>query len=185
MKEDITLLAVQEYSSLASGTAALDALVKEAPVTILGTRIVTPGKFLILLTGDVASVEAALNAGREVSRESLIGELFIPNLHPDVVPALTAKGRDLPIDALGILETVSVASGIAAADEGAKHSDVRILEIRIGEGMGGKALVMFTGRVGEVQTALEYGGAFASERGHLIRKIIIPNPHEEMKPFLF
>jgi microcompartment protein CcmL/EutN len=98
---------------------ALDAMVKAAPVTVITTRLVEPGRLVILITGDVASVEASLAAGKTGRLAELVDELFIRNLDPQVIPALRGEARAVEWDALGIIESLSVAAGIEAADAAA------------------------------------------------------------------
>ena len=57
-----------ETSSIARGIEATDAMMKRASVDLLLTTIVPRGKYLVLIGGDVADVEAALRAGRDTRR---------------------------------------------------------------------------------------------------------------------
>ena len=61
-----------ELNSIAVGIEALDSMVKTAPVRILKAEIICPGKYVILVTGDVASVDASLSAGKLVAPTCLI-----------------------------------------------------------------------------------------------------------------
>ncbi len=181
------VLSVLEYSSIASGICALDAIVKEARVEIVSVRVVNPGKYLIVFSGNIADADAGMKRARNACPADLLDHLFIPAVHPDIVPALKmgdAGECGTCDDALGIVETATVAAAIEAADAAAKSADVRIIQIRIGPGMGGKATVKMTGRVGEIETACEYAERIAERRGGIHRKIVIPNPHAEILPFL-
>jgi microcompartment protein CcmL/EutN len=149
----VDVIGVQEFASVADGVLALDAIVKAAPVDLLGVRTVTPGKLVVLFTGDVASVEASLTAGREVSGESLIDELFIPNLHPRVIPAIRGEVQIDSWDALGIIESFSVTASIAAAD------------IAVKEG----------------RAAVAAGVGHVRGRGLLCQQVIIPRPHPDIR----
>ena len=60
-----------------------------------------------------------------------------------------------------------------------------MLQIRIGDEMGGKASVMITGTVGEVEAALDWAGEMLQKKGVLKGKTLIPNPQEEILPHLF
>ena len=55
-------LALLELDSVASGLAAVDTLVKRAPVEVLEANLVEPGRFLVLLAGGVAEVEESVSA---------------------------------------------------------------------------------------------------------------------------
>ena len=176
----VDVIGVQEFSSIAVGFLALDAVVKAAPVRILATRIVTPGKLVVLYTGDVASVEASLTAGREAGAEDLLDELFIPNLHPEVIPAIEGSVQVLEWDALGIIESLSVTAGIVSADLAAKETDVRIPEIRLAGGMGGKSTIKMMGRLEDVQASLAAAAGYVQSRGLLCRQVLIPRPHPDI-----
>ena len=52
-----------EFASIAAGIVAGDAMVKASPVGSIYAGTVHPGKYLVLVSGDTASVETALDAG--------------------------------------------------------------------------------------------------------------------------
>ena len=178
------VLGVQEFADTATGTLALDAAVKVAPVTILMVRVVNPGKLVVILTGDVASVELSLKAARGVAGAGLLDELFLPSVDPAVIAALTGDAMTGEWDAMGILETATVTAGIAVADLAVKRASVRIAEIRIDDAMGGRASVRLIGPVGEVESAMDAGRAYADNRSALVHSVIIPNPHVDLRVFL-
>jgi microcompartment protein CcmL/EutN len=178
---NVDVIGVQEFASVASGVLALDAIVKAAPVEVLGTRTVTPGKLVVLFTGDVASVEASLAAGRAVCGDSLIDELFIPNLHTHVIPAIRGEVRVQSWDALGIIESFSVTASIAAADIAAKEGRVELPEVRLAGGMGGKSYVKIMGPIEEVQAAVQAAVGHVTGRGLLCQQVIIPRPHPDIR----
>jgi microcompartment protein CcmL/EutN len=177
---DVDVIGVQEFSSIAAGFFALDAIVKAAPVRILATRIVTPGRFIVLFTGDVASVEASLSAGKDGCGEDLLDELFIPNLDRKVIPAIEGPVSIPEWDALGIIESLSVTAGIVAADLAAKEAEVRIPEIRLAGGMGGKSTIKVMGRLEDVEASLAAGGGYVQGKGLLCRQVLIPRPHPDI-----
>ena len=177
---DFPALALLEFSSIAAGIAAGDAMVKHAPVAAIQTGTVQPGHYLVLVTGDVASVEEAVKAGQEMGRETLRDQVFLPNVHPDVVRALGGQ-RQLPAgDALGIVETVAVAAAIGAGDAGIKGAEVDLIQIRLADGLGGKGLVFFTGLVSDVEAAVEIAATAAQP--HLLRQVVISQLHPDMRP---
>jgi microcompartment protein CcmL/EutN len=180
----VEVLGLQEFSSIATGIQALDAMVKAAPVRILVTRIVCPGKYVILITGDVASVEASLVAGRRDRGAELVDELFLPNLHPAVIPAIRGPLAVREWDALGIIESLSVAGGVLAADAAAKEAAVEIPELRLAGGMGGKSTVKVMGGIHDVEAAVAAGVRQVAGRGLLCRQVILARPHPDIQPFV-
>ena len=57
-------LGLLEVESIAAGIEVGDAMAKRAPIDVIRAGTVHPGKYLILVGGDVAAVEEALEAGR-------------------------------------------------------------------------------------------------------------------------
>jgi microcompartment protein CcmL/EutN len=172
-------LALLEFNSIAAGIQAGDAMVKRAPVEHIRSGTVQPGHYLVLVAGDVASVGEAIQAGVETGQAALRDQLFLPNVHPDVVSALTEgfqPGR--PVEALGVVETHTVAAAILAADAGLKGALVRLHQLRLADGLGGKGLAIFAGLVTDVEAAVEIGASLAANQ--LVRQVIIPQLHMEM-----
>jgi microcompartment protein CcmL/EutN len=171
-----------ELASIAAGFETTDALRKEAAVQILRARAVSPGKFVILFTGTVEDTTSALRRGLEVGRDDLIDSLLIPNIEPTLL-ALMRGGRPngVPeLDAVGIIETLSVASTVRAADIAAKTASLQLLDVQLAVGLGGKSYVTLTGEVGDVTAAVEAGAADAERAGLLVRRVVIPRPHGDM-----
>jgi microcompartment protein CcmL/EutN len=175
---DFPALALLEFSSIATGIEAGDAMVKKAPVARIQSGTVQPGHYLVLVAGDVASVEEAVGAGEETGRASLRDTLFLPNVHPDVVRAIAGERPSAREDALGVIETHTVASAILAADAGVKGAEVTLLQVRLADGLGGKGLVFFNGLVADVEAAVEIGTAVSQQ--HLLRQVVIPQLQGEM-----
>ena len=172
-------LALLEFDSIALGIQAGDAMVKRAPVESIQAGTVQPGHYLVMVTGEVAPVEEAVNAGQEIGRSALRDTIFLPNVHPGVVLGING-GRLLEAsDALGVVETLTVAAAIHAADAGLKGAEVTLWQLRLAEGLGGKGIVLFAGLVADVEAAVEIAVARVQEM--LVRQVIIPQLHEEMK----
>ncbi len=173
-------LALIEFDSIAVGILSGDAMVKTAPVARIVAGTVHPGKFLVMVTGDVAPVQEALAAGLATGSSAVLDHVFLPGVHPDV-PAAIAAARQPQIDeALGIVETSSVPAAIHAADAGLKAAEVTLLELRMADGLGGKGLVFFAGAVTDVEAALDTGCAAIDSSGHLVNAVVIPQLHPEM-----
>lgn len=178
-------IAALETSSIAQGTVAADAMVKTAEVEILEIGPLSPGKFWVLIGGEVATVRAAWQRGREVAGETLLDALFIPQLHESVLPALRGTCPPVDHDALGVIETLTAVSAIVAADRAAKTAGVALRDLRLADGLGGKGVLWLSGSVSEVQAAVEAGRAEAQRQGLLTRAIVIPRLHPQLKARLF
>jgi len=181
----VIALGALEFSSIANGILALDEMIKTAPIRIIEARTICPGKYIVVFSGDVASVEYSFNKGYQIGGDLLVDSLFLPLIHPDVVPAI---GNIIPVrewNSIGIIETLSVVSGIEAADSAAKVGGIKIIEIRLAIGFGGKSYVKLIGSLDAVQAAVEAGVSKARSKELLCMSTIIPHPHQETKPYFF
>ena len=77
-----------ELTSIASGFLACDAMLKAAGVDLVLSRSICSGKYMVMVRGDVAAVQAAVAAGIAGTRFSVIDSFVIPNLHDAVFPAI-------------------------------------------------------------------------------------------------
>ena len=130
-------LALLEFSSIAAGIQAADAMVKRAPIDVIKAGTVQPGKYLVLIGGEVADVEESLAAGREVCGDATVDFVYLPQVHPEVVEVVGGGRVPEVTDALGVVETTTVAAAIHAADAGVKGAQVRLVEVRLADGLGG------------------------------------------------
>lgn len=176
---DFPALALLEFSTIAAGIVAGDAMVKHAPIASLQTGTVQPGHYLVLVTGDVAAVEEAVRAGQAAAQADLRDLVFLPNVHPAVVAALSGT-RQLPeADALGVVETQTAAAVIRAADAGMKNTEVDLVQLRLADGLGGRGVAFFTGLVADVEAAV--ATAAAAAQAQLLRQAVISQLHPDMR----
>jgi microcompartment protein CcmL/EutN len=173
-------LALLEFSSIAAGILAADAMVKRAPIDVIKAGTVQPGKYLVLIGGQVADVEESLAAGREVGADAAVDFVYLPQVHPEVVEAIGGGRVPQVRDALGVIETATVAAAIHAADAGIKGAEVRLVEVRLADGLGGKGIVLFSGFVADVEAAVEIGVGVLERPELLVRQVVIPQLHLEM-----
>ncbi len=169
-----------EFSSIALGIVAGDAMVKRSPVEVIYAGTVHPGKYLVLVAGEVAHVEEALPAGREAGTAALLDQIFLPDVHAQVGDALRGRRRGGGRDALGIVETATVAAIVGAADRGVKGASVDLQEIRYADDLGGKAYCLFDGPVADVEAAVAAAVGGLSRPDLLISQVVIPRIHDEM-----
>src|SRR5258708_19073890 len=147
-----------ELGSVAAGFEVCDAMLKTADVELLWSRSICSGKYMVLIRGDVAAVSSVC-AGSEVGHFSIIDTFVIPNVHESVFPALNGSNKIEALEALGIIESFSIASLIEAADAAAKSANVTLIDIRLAMALGGKAYVTLTGSVAAVRNAVDAGAA--------------------------
>lgn len=167
-------IAAIETSSIAQGFVTADAMVKQAEVDVLEATVLSPGRYWILIGGAVADVRAAHRRGVEIAADTLLDQLFIPQLHDGVMPALRGIVPASDDDAVGVIETLSAASAIVAADVAAKATAITLRDLRLANGIGGKGVVLLSGQLPDVQAAITDGSAEARKRGLLARAVVIP-----------
>ena len=174
-----------ELNSIAKGIEAADAMCKAANVYLHAAKPSCPGKFNILISGEVSAVQSAMKNGKIVGGSHVIDDLVIPKVHDQVIQAINMGSYPEHTESLGILEYFSVASAIVGADAAVKSANVQLIEIRMGSGIGGKSFVTLTGDVSACQTAIRNGAMAAEENGFLVSKVVIPHPNAQIYKTLF
>jgi microcompartment protein CcmL/EutN len=169
-----------ELSSVAKGLETADAMLKTAKIKLILSRSICPGKYIILAAGDVGDVNAAVEAGSAKAAHALVDSFVIPNIHPEVFPAIEGTTVVEGLEALGIIEAFSVSALVEAADAAVKAAPVKLLEIRLAMALGGKAFVTLTGPVAAAETAVNAGAAVVAKKGLLVEKVVIPQPRPEL-----
>jgi microcompartment protein CcmL/EutN len=179
-----------ELTSVGLGFSAQDAMLKAADVRLLLARTICSGKYIIVVTGSVAEVTAAVDAGVEAVPEGLIDHAVIPHVHPAVFKALgqavelyvplTGADRAAAPKALGVVETFSGVSVLEAADAAVKAGQVTLLRIHLAMALGGKGYLMMAGSVGDVQTAVEAAAQVVRRKGLLVSAVTVPGPAREL-----
>ncbi len=172
-------IAVLEFGSIAAGIGAGDAMVKRAPVEVIYAGTVHPGKYLVLVSGDTASVEEAIAAGVAIGEAELLDVVYLPDVHLDVVAAVEGRRLASGGEALGVIETSTVAAAIEAADAGRKGAAVQLAELRLADDLGGKGYVLFYGAVGDVEAAVDIG--CGRVEAQLVGRRVIARLHDEMR----
>lgn len=162
-----------ELNSIAKGIETSDFMVKAAQVELLRSSTICPGKYAVIIGGETGAVTASMAVGEEKSGAYLVDKLLIPNIHPQLIPAICMTSQVESRGAVGVLEFYSVASAITAADVAAKAASITLIEVRIGYAIGGKGYVTLTGDVGAVRAAVE-----AAEKNAelLVGSTVIPRP---------
>ena len=175
-------VAMIEFASIAVGIIAGDAMVKASPLGSIYAGTVHPGKYLVLVSGDTASVDEAFGVGLETGATSVLDSVFLPDIHPAVTGAIAGGEEAAWISgaALGIVETDRVATVIQAADAGVKAAFVELSAVRLADGLGGKGYALFSGEVGDVEAAVATAGSWAERSGHLLEARVIPQLADEM-----
>lgn len=176
----ISAIGLIELTSIAKGYEVADTLLKTANVQIVFNRTICPGKFMVMIAGDTDAVSSSIAAGLDLAGDTVVDELIIPNVHPEVFPAISGTRVIEKTEALGIIETFSVASIIEAADAAVKAANVQLMEIHLAMAIGGKGYVTLTGAVAAVTAAVQAGAEHVRHKGLLVNKVVIPQPRAEI-----
>ena len=169
-----------EYVTVSVGIQAADLMVKTAEVEIIEAQTVCPGKYIVIIKGDLSAVRAAVENAKATYQEKLVDSFVLGNPHEDIFPAIYGSSDPGEVNALGVLETYSVASAIVAADVAAKTAIVSLIELRLARGMCGKSYMFITGEVAAVTAAIEKARQTVGEEGMVLDSSVIPRPDKKL-----
>jgi len=169
-----------ELNSIAKGIETADIMVKAAEVDLIISKPICPGKYLILIAGDVGAVNSSVEAGIENGSQYIVDKLLLPRVHPQLFNAINQSTDIGEVNAVGVIEYYSIATAIVGADAAAKAARIQLIEVRLGIGIGGKAFVTLSGDVSAVNEAVEVGARIGRENGMLVNKVVIPSPTKEV-----
>jgi microcompartment protein CcmL/EutN len=172
-------IGILELTSIAKGMEAGDAMLKSANVNLLVSKTICPGKFLLMLGGDVGAVQQAIATGTSLLAICSLTVWYSPTFMPAYSRNQRTKQRDQR-QAVGIVETWSVAACICAADRAVKASNVTLVRVHMAFGIGGKCYMVVAGDVSDVNNAVTVASESAGEKGLLVYRSVIPRPHESM-----
>ncbi len=174
-------LGIIELTSIARGVVVADAMAKKAPIAILQSHPISPGKYLIVFAGGVAEIEEAMAAGVAAAGATVVDRLLLPYAHVQLGPLVAGRApAGGGVDAVAIFETYSVTATVLAADAAAKAAAVVLLDMRLGQGLGGKGFFTMTGDLESIEAAAEAGKAVL-DGGLLVGVEIIARPHEDLQ----
>lgn len=169
-----------EFNSIAKGIECCDEMIKAASVSLVKASTICPGKYIVLIAGDIGSVKASITAGKRKGEHYVVNVLEIANVHEQLIPAINGTNSISRVEAIGVIESYSIASAIRAADETVKAADVHLIDVKIGYAIGGKGVVIITGEVGAVRAAIESGNRVGKEDGYMVSSVVIPRPSKEL-----
>ena len=177
-------IALLEFGNIAAGVLASDAMVKRSPIALLRCGSVQPGRFLILVGGSVASTEEAYAAGLQVgeSHGALTSKVFLGDVHPSLHDAVLGARRDVEGDSLAVVETHSSPALLAAVDAAVKSTPVILSEVRLGDGLGGRALALMSGNLFDAETALDICSDRAGDQ--LLASTLLPRLDADLRQVL-
>lgn len=173
-------IGIVELTSIAKGMELGDAMLKSANVTLLVSKTLCPGKFLLMVGGDVGAVQQAVATADARAGDMLVDSLVLPNIHASVLPAIGGLNAVEQRQAVGVVETWSVAACISAADRTVKAANVTLVRVHMAFGIGGKCYMVVCGEIADVENAVTVACESAGEKGLLVYRTVIPRPHDAM-----
>ncbi len=173
---------VIELASLHKGFEVLDNILTSTSVEKLLARTICSGKYVIIVRGEVADVETAVSIAEETGSFAVVSALVIPSVEEKIFPAIagTTTLDSGSVGAIAVIETFSVAAAIKAADFAAKEADITILRIHVAMAIGGKGLIVLTGDIEAIRSAVPPAVEFIGQEGMLAGYSIITDPHEDV-----
>ena len=173
-------IGMAEYQTVSTGIQAADMMIKTAEVEVVEAQTVCPGKYMIIISGELSAVRAAVDAARTNYGEKLIDSFVLGNPDESIFPAIYGANEIDEKKALGVLETFSVSAMIVAADTAAKTADVKLIELRLARGMCGKSYMLISGEIAAVTAAIESSAQAAGGKGMFLDSSVIANPDSKL-----
>ena len=155
-----------ECTTVSTGFKAADEMAKAADVEILQAEVTCPGKFVILVTGELSAVRASVDVAASKYAEKVMDTFVLGNPHESIFPAIYGTAQPEKIDALGILETYD------------------LIELRLAKGMCGKSYMTITGSVSAVQAAIDHAKEEAGDRGMFLDSSVIARPSDKLMKYI-
>ena len=169
-----------ELKSIPIGIQTADEMIKAADVKLLTASPTCPGKYIVIISGQVGAVKSAMAVGQRQAGSYLVGHHIINNVHESLPAAILGVTEVEKISSIGVIETISALAAVNAADIAAKAAKVEMMEIRIARGLGGKGFLLFTGEVSSVRSAVKACATVMGETGEIISHCVIPAPHKDL-----
>ena len=161
-----------EYKTTSAGVVAADSMVKTSEVSIIEAQTVCPGKYIVIITGDLSAVTSAVDNAKTMHGKHLINSFVLGNPHESIFPAIYGAAEIKDVSALGIIESYDASSIIVAAD---------LIEVRLARGMCGKSYLMLTGEVAAVEAAIDRAKEAVSDDGMYLDSAVIAHPDAQIR----
>jgi len=171
-------LGIIEFSSISKGIECADKMIKSAVVEVLILRHICPGKFLVIFAGDTENIKEALKDA-EKDMNKIVETGIILNAHKDLIYSLSKRAKIDDIESIGIFETSTVTSALLSLDNALKKSDVKLVKLILGNGIGGKSYYVISGNISSVEEAVKASYNSINPK-KLIYKTIIAHPDKDI-----
>lgn len=146
-------LGLVETAGIAAGVALADRMVKAAQVNLIQATTICSGRYMIQISGDQAAVEAALAVVAD-SPARIIGQYLLPQVSDEVLAILRRPAGVRLGQAIAVIESRTVISGIAGADAAVKAAAVGLARLVTGQGINGKSYCVLCGELSSVEAGV-------------------------------
>ena len=160
-------LAMLLLGEVPPGLRVLDTLSKEAEVEVLQTGTIHCGRYLILFGGEVGPVERSWRRALDMAGSHVIDEVLLPYAEARLAPAIGTGVIHWPApgDTLGVLQAATPPALVRAVDAALKGALVDLVELRVGDGLGGNAIASLWGETHDVEAAIDLARASFEKAG--------------------
>ncbi len=154
-----------DLGDIPRGLYALDILAKEAEVDVLSAGTIQDGRYLILFGGQVEPVEFAFEKALDAAKHTLRDAILLPWAEERIAPAILDNTIRWPApgDTVGVLQNDTSPTMLRAVDVALKGAMVDLVQLRVGDGLGGKAIATLWGETHDVEAALELAEGVATD----------------------
>lgn len=174
-------IAIVEFRDIAPGIHATDAMLKKAPISVIKSGMISPGRFLTLIGGTTASVDESLEEALFWARDHIVDHVMLPDVHPQLHDAVLGRRFKSEGGAMAIIETPTVSCNVRAAELALKGTPVSLTEIRLADSwLNGKGVSLYRGELHDIEAAVDLAVSFLQQTGVRPVHRIIPAPHEAL-----
>lgn len=155
MRKSLILL---EFKNITTGFFVLDEITKNFNVDVETVRLLCPGRYMIICSGNQGEIESIRGYIFELKQDvkyKYISERLISGVDGELLKKINKK-VEFPeeIHSLGMLEFSNTVQTIETADYIEDESPVNILTIKIGVGMCNKGVILFEGDTSAVENVI-------------------------------
>ena len=180
-------LAMLDVADVPPALLAVDLLAKEAFVRVHRAGTVQPGRYLILFGGDPEAVRRSMLRASSGAGEALRDAVLLADAEPRILPAITegALRWPAPGDALGALQHESSPTMLRAVEAALKGAEVELVQLRVADGLGGRAVALVWGLDHDVEAAIEHAeeAAARGSGGRFVSRIVRNADAEVVRAF--
>lgn len=172
-------LGIVELNSIAKGIEITDIMLKSAELEVIYSRNICPGKYMIILTGDIGSVDESIEILKQLDNKYILATFILPNADKRIIDGINKKYNNIEIKAIGVMEFTSVAYGIIALDKALKNGQVEIVKFILGNLVGGKCYFIITGFLSSVSESMKVAKELIDSK-KIVYSTIIPSPDKNL-----